>query len=82
MTSRDTYDIEEYAKEVKSINIQPALLVKLMAESEPCLFINKSPVATEQKNIPPQLLLAYAICCNAAKWHAQIQIDFDKTLLD
>lgn len=88
MTSRDTHDIEEYEKEKKlertktrSINIQPGLLIKLLAESEPCLFVNNSPKATEQREIDPRLLFAYAICCNAAKWHAQIQIDFDKSLL-
>lgn len=46
MTSRDTYDIEEYAREqereMKRINVQPALLIKLLMESEPCLFSNKS----------------------------------------
>jgi len=44
MTSRDTHDIEAYAKELEQgrTNVQPALLVKLMMESEPCLFSNKS----------------------------------------
>ena len=57
MTSRDTYDIEAYAKELERgrTNLQPALLVKLMMESEPCLFSNKSepfPVTqVDRKNI-------------------------------
>jgi hypothetical protein len=51
MTTRDTYDIEQYEKELRSeqhnektcsTNIQPALLVKFMQDSEPCLFANKS----------------------------------------
>jgi len=56
MTSRDTYDIEEYAKEqqkeLKIINVQPNLLIKLMMESEPCLFSNKSePAPVQNKSI-------------------------------
>jgi len=44
MTSRDTHDIEAYAEELQRghTNIQPALLVKLLMESEPCLFYNGS----------------------------------------
>jgi len=45
MTSRDTHDIEAYAKELerkRSTNVQPALLIKLLMESEPCLFYNDS----------------------------------------
>jgi len=53
MTNRDTYDIEEaerldkaeFDARNKSTNIQPSLLVKLMCESEPCLFNNKSELA-------------------------------------
>ena len=42
MTSRDTHDIEAYAKELEEgrTNVQPALLIKLLMESEPCLFSN------------------------------------------
>lgn len=76
MTSRDTYDIEEYQKEIRSANIQPALLVKLMMEAEPCLFNNKSEPAVKPYVMPPQLLLSYAVCCDAVRRHAQEQIDF------
>jgi len=55
VTSRDTYDIEEYAREqereLKRTNVQPALLVKLLMESEPCLFSNKSePIPVKEVN--------------------------------
>lgn len=43
MTTRDTYDIEEYNKEQEKsgINIQVNTLVRALMESEPCLFFNK-----------------------------------------
>jgi hypothetical protein len=43
MTTRDTYDIEEYNKEQErsGINIQVNTLVRALMESEPCLFFNK-----------------------------------------
>lgn len=76
MTSRDTHDIEEYEKEKNTTNVQPALLIKLMMEAEPCLFANKSEPAAKPYVMPPQLLLGYALCCHAVQRHAQEQIDF------
>jgi len=76
MTSRDTHDIEEYEREQKTTNIQPALLIKLMMDAEPCLFVNQNKPATKPYELPPQLFISYAMCCNAAKSHAQEQIDF------
>lgn len=54
--NRDTHDIEAYerelAEELAGTNIQPALLIKLMIESEPCLFSNTSePVPVQNKPI-------------------------------
>lgn len=76
MTSRDTHDIDEYEKEKKTTNIQPALLIKLMMDAEPCLFVNQNELATKPYELPPQLFISYAMCCSAAKSHAQEQIDF------
>jgi len=52
MTSRDTHDIEEYKREQKTTNIQPALLIKLMMDSEPCLFVNQNKPAIEPRELP------------------------------
>lgn len=81
MTSRDTYDIEEYKKEqIASINVQPKMLIGLMMESEPSLFSTNSEVAIKPHEIPPYLLNMYMVFLEAAKKHAQLQIDFDKSL--
>jgi len=76
MTSRDSYDIKQYEQEKKTTNIQPALLIKLMMDAEPCLFVNQNEPAVKPYELPPQLFISYAMCCNAAKSHAQEQIDF------
>lgn len=76
MTSRDTHDIKEYEKEQKSINVQPALLIQLLMLSEPCLFMNKNPVAVTPYQMPIQLLASYAMCCDAARQHAAEQVKF------
>lgn len=83
MTSRDTHDIEEFEKEQKvSINVQPKMLVGLMMESEPSLFSPNSKVAIEPHHIPPHIFKMYMIFLEAARKHAQIQIDFDKSLME
>jgi len=81
MTSRDTHDIEEYEREKKTTNIQPSLLIKLMAESEPCLFSNKSPVAVVPYKPNPKLLVIRDRMMDVARWHAQLQVSFERTLL-
>jgi len=58
MTSRDTHDIEAYAEELKlerTTNIQPALLIKLLMESEPCLFYNQSEPLPVINGVVPKL---------------------------
>jgi hypothetical protein len=91
MTTRDTYDIEQYEKELqlkqhnektRSTNIQPALLIKLMQDSEPCLFVNKSnPVVTPtERLINVQLLLLYRRMVEIAVWHAKEQVKFYQEL--
>jgi Fe-S-cluster containining protein len=80
MTSRDTYDIEQHEKEKKTTNIQPALLIKLMMEAEPCLFANKSKPAIKPYEISPNIFTMYMFFLEAARKHAKIQIDFDKSL--
>lgn len=80
MTSRDTHDIEEYEKEKKTTNIQPSLLIKLMAESEPCLFSNKSPVAVVPYQHDPRLLKIRDNMMDVARWHAQLQVSFEREL--
>jgi len=94
MTNRDTYDINAYAQELReadrqSRNIQPATLIKLMTESEPCLFANKSepvvsPVAREavipSRDFPSACVRnAVARMMNAVRWHAQLQVSFDRS---
>jgi hypothetical protein len=91
MTTRDTYDIEQYEKELqleqhnektRSTNIQPALLIKLMQDSEPCLFVNKSdPVVKPiEKPINVQLLFPYRRMIEIAIWHAKEQVKFYQEL--
>jgi len=82
MTSRDTHDIDEYEREKKATgtNVQPGLLIKLMAESEPCLFSNKSPVAVVPYRPNPKLLAIRDRMMDVARWHAQLQVSFDRNL--
>lgn len=83
MTSRDTYDIEEQEKEEKaSINVQPKMLVGLMMESEPSLFSTNSKVAITPHEIPAHIFNMYMVFVEAARKHAQLQIDFDKSLAE
>jgi hypothetical protein len=70
MTSRDTHDIVEYARETSGRNIQPEMLVKLMAQSEPCLFSN------QVRNLATIELRLRA----AAQWHADLQVEFWREL--
>jgi hypothetical protein len=95
MTNRDTYDINAYAQEQRdanprrATNIQPALLVKLMTESEPCLFANKSePVvspAIRDAEIPTRDFPSawardvVARMRDIARWHAQLQVSFERS---
>jgi len=81
MTSRDTHDMKEYEREKKTTNVQPSLLIKLMAESEPCLFSNKSPVAVVPYKTNPKLLVIRDRMMDVARWHAQLQVSFERTLL-
>jgi len=83
MTSRDTHDIEEYEREKKAAagtNIQPGLLMKLMAESEPCLFSNKSKPAVKPYEHSSMLLRVRDQMMDIARWHAQLQVSFDAEL--
>jgi len=80
MTSRDTHDIEEYKREQKTTNVQPSLMVKLMMESEPCLFANKNQPAVVPYIISPKLMVIRDKMLDIARWHAQLQVSFDRTL--
>ena len=80
MTSRDTHDIEEYQREQKATNIQPALMVKLMMESEPCLFANKNQPAVIPYKMPYHLMIIRDRMLDIARSHAQLQIQFFKEL--
>jgi len=64
----------------KPMNVQPGMLVKLMALSEPCLFRNQSPVAAIPTSLPPELVVMQALMMDAARWHAQLQVSFDRIL--
>jgi len=88
MTSRDTHDIEEYEREQKTTNreqkttnVQPALMVKLMMESEPCLFANKSQPAVIPYRMPHNLMVIRDKMLDISRWHAQLQISFERCLL-
>jgi len=81
MTSRDTHDIEEYEREKKTTNVQPALLIKLMVESEPCLFANKSTPAIVPYSLPPELKKIIDRMMDIARWHAQLQVSFDRIFM-
>jgi len=87
MTNRDTHDIEEYERELRATNVQPALLIKLMQESEPCLFANKSEpaVVSVVKNIEyeisPHIKQIAARMMDIARWHAQLQVSYERALL-
>jgi len=80
MTSRDTHDIEEYQREQKTINVQPGLMVKLMMESEPCLFANKSQLAVTPYEMPHHLTLIRDRMLDISRWHAQLQVSFERSL--
>jgi hypothetical protein len=64
----------------KSANIQPGLVVKLMAASEPCLFSNKNPIEVKPVVVDPKVFLALGQMLEAAKFHAEYQIEFWKEL--
>lgn len=75
-------------KNSSTTNVQPALLVKLMQQSEPCLFANKSEPAVIPviKKIDPQISdnikkIADKMM-DVARWHAQLQVSFDQLLLN
>lgn len=70
----------EPSKILKSTNVQPGMVAKLMAQSEPCLFSNKSPVAVVPYQLPPILVVAYALMYDAVRWHAQLQVSFDRSM--
>jgi len=80
MTSRDTHDIKEYEREQKTTNVQPALMVKLMMESEPCLFANKSQPAVVPYRMPYQLMVIRDRMLDISRWHAQLQVSFERNL--
>jgi len=80
MTSRDTHDIEEYQREQKTTNVQPGLMVKLMMESEPCLFANKSQPAVVPYRIPQHLMVIRDRMLDISRWHAQLQVSFERNL--
>lgn len=96
MTSRDTYDIEQHDQESRTTNVQPALLIKLMKESEPCLFANKSePVVTPvEKTVDTTLLpshlsvhpwfpvySSFPKMVEITRWHADEQVRAFRELL-
>jgi hypothetical protein len=76
-------------KESRTTNVQPALLIKLMKESEPCLFSNKSEPAVSpvEKPVDTGLLPSYPSMhpwipvvssfpkmVEITRWHADLQI--------
>mgnify|MGYP006266741413 CR=1 FL=1 len=78
VTSRDTHDIVAYQAETASLNVQPSFLVKLMEESEPKLFSGERPVATYV--VPEWLSVAVAKMNEWTKWHAELQIAYERSL--
>jgi len=80
MTSRDTHDIEEYQREQKTTNVQPGLMIKLMMESEPCLFANKSQPAVVPYRMPYHLMAIRDKMLDISRWHAQLQVSFERNL--
>jgi len=80
MTSRDTHDIEEYERERKTTNVQPALMVKLMMESEPCLFANKNKPVVVPYKMPYNLMVIRDRMLDISRWHAQLQVSFERIL--
>lgn len=60
----------------KSTNVQPGLLVKLMAQSEPSLFANESRPAIVPYRISDATMATIARMHEVAKWHARLQTEF------
>ena len=74
-------DKEEKKKEKKkeeTTNVQPALLIKLMMESEPCLFNNKSEPAVVPTQMPAEWASLMGIYHQTAKWHGALQAKFER----
>jgi len=72
--------LHEARKTIRSTNIQPDLVARLLATSEPCLFANRSPVAVKPYELPPIMVVAYALMYDVARWHASLQVSFDRSL--
>lgn len=75
-------DKTETSATPKSINVQPRMVAELLARSEPCLFANASPVAVVPYEMNPMLTVAYALMYDAVRWHADLQVSFDRSLND
>lgn len=67
-------------KILKSTNVQPRMVAELLAQSEPCLFSNSSPVAVVPYELPPIMAVAYAVMWDAVRWHAELQVSFDRSM--
>jgi len=67
-------------KILRSINVQPRMVAELLAQSEPCLFANRSPVVVKPYELPPIMAVAYALMYDVARWHASLQVSFDRSL--
>ena len=69
--------MEQYAEE-RSINVQPRLLASLMIESEPTLF---SGVTTRSVySVPEWISSALAMMHEWTRWHAQLQIAYERSV--
>jgi len=72
--------LHEARKTIRSTNIQPDLVARLLAASEPCLFRNQSQPVVTPYQISSRLLVSYALCCDFAKQHAREQVEFFEQL--
>jgi len=88
---------ERQPKRTRSINVQPALLVQYMKDSEPCLFGNQSELAVEpvENLVDTEVLVSspyahpyvplyssFPEMIKTTRWHAGLQKTFDREFKD
>lgn len=58
------------------------MLVELMAQSEPCLFANRSEPAVKPFVVSQSVLAAVSRMLVVAEWHAELQREFWRELYE